>query len=267
MKKIPIHFSEAFPWIERPASKMKVSVALSTAWLEKEIIRLIFRAPENDNDDQRSPLITALKKLDNGKQVSYLIDVAKRLTDAVIDTPLPNKISVQLKEINKEVKNLTFSLNALPKKNLPSSWNDFFFLGIQLIDKTDNSVNPKLSNVRGALKKARMNLEGEITPKARETHGQLDLVAILNLVALESKKLANANAIAFYKFPQTFFEEISTDNTLFLAFQRRSVQSIAAVNHEYFGKNYDAITAYILTCTFNKDILKQSVKKIRENLG
>ena len=287
MKTIPNHFKEAFPWIEKPTSNMKVDVALSTIWLEKEIIRLIFEAPVkkldasqvikpdtpqikkpdtftvHKLDDCRITLIKSLEtELPNAEaQINYIKAVAKCLAEAVIVTPLPKATQDWLNDINASTKKLTSLLKQEDKKNLPANWNNVYSLVSQVLKDSNISDNPLLLKIHAVLK------ETNLAPETRsQTHGKADLIAILNLVGLESKSLAAACAIKVHKYPQTFFEKIFKDNKLFLAYQRKAILEIAMVNQEYFSKPYDALTSYVLSCIFNTDISKQKVKKIRDNL-
>lgn len=243
MATIPKHFEEAFPWITQSTSKVKVN-APGTKWIEKEIIRAIFRdtiliSPDTSTHNPCQQLIKTLGVLEKDLQVCYIKKVANYLAEAAIDTPLPVAKQAWLNDVNTTVKKLTLLLKQEPKQNLPKNWNNLFTLTAQIIKHINVTDKQELSKVSGALKEA--NLIWDIKSKA--AHGNTDLVAILNLVSKESKGLADTNAMSYYKYPQTFFEEIRKDNTLFLAYQRRAIRAITIVNKEYFGKPYETLTA------------------------
>lgn len=265
---IPKHFKNAFPWIVKPISNIKVSSS-DTVWLEREIVRIIFNPieePQDAQDDHRLMLINSLKTqcYDEAIQVSYISAVAKCLAGAVIETPLPKNTQNWLSDVNKQAKNLMLSLKEVHKKNLPSHWSNLFSLNIDLLNDNQLLESPQKLKLKNALKEASRN--GVISKIEAENHGKLDLVAILNLLSKQSKELAGKRAIEFYKYPQTFFNEISADNTLYLSYQRSAIQAIALLNQTQFNKPFDALTSHILTCVFQKEISKQSVKKIREKL-
>jgi hypothetical protein len=215
--------------------------------MEKEIVCLIFRPPVNPLDDFRLPLIKSLGALGHEAQVSYIKIIAKCLAESVFVVPLPKKTQGWLNDVNKAAITLTRLVEPKHKNNPPTNLNSLFPLVAQALKSGNVSSHQIPSKVSGALK--------------------TDLVSILKLVSQESKELSGKNAIAFYRFPQTFFEEISTDKTLYLEYQRKAIQAIAAVNNEqeHFGKPYDALIGHILTCLFWKDISKQKVQKIRLN--
>ncbi len=254
MVTIPQHFKDEFDWIIRPRSNLKVQ-ALTTRWLGKEIIYLIFRTPENKLDDLRVPIIKALHTLSIEKQICYIKTIAKHLADAAITTPLPTDTRGWLNDVCKSAKELHRLLSGKHKKQLPGNWNNLCSLIIQIIKKESKLNLPFPEELLASLKKENLKVRAK---------GNTNLTSVMNLVIDESKALTDKKAMAFYKFPQTFFEEISKDNPLFLSYQRNAIQAISKVNQEYFDKPYDALTAYVLSCIFLKDISKQSVKKIRE---
>ncbi|MDD5384547.1 MAG: hypothetical protein PHG89_06675 [Gallionella sp.] len=258
---LPKHFKEEFPWITKPTSKIKVK-APGTYWLEKAVIHAIFRAPDNEFDDPRTNLLKSIGDMGKDTQVSYIKTTAKHLAEAIIDTPLPSARQEWLNDVNATTKKLTLLLKQEQKKNLPENWNNLFSLVSQVLSHSHVTDDTELTKLVETLKEA--NLIGGIKGKA---HGTVDFVSILDLITHESKALSGKSAIAYYKYPQTFFEEISIDNQLLLAYQRKAIQAITTVNQEHFGKPYDALTAHILTCVFNKSFTKQLVKKIRENLN
>ena len=265
---IPENFVVAFPWIMKPISKLKVS-SPDTVWLEREIIRIIFNPKDElqiTTDDPRYRLIKSLEseECDENSQVGYIKNVAKCLADAAVKTPLPKNTQDWLKDVNKKTKALLPLLRGIPKKSQPLHWNNLFSLNIELLNDTIQLDNSQKIKVKNILKEA--NRSGAISTLDAETHGVLDLVAILSLITKQSKELATKSAIEFYKYPQTFFNGISTDSTLFLEYQRLAIHAITLLNKSQFSKPYDSLTSYILSCVFQKEISKQSIKKIREKL-
>ena len=265
--KIPEHFKVAFDWIDKPKSNTKVR-SPNTVWLEKEITYLIFNPPEEPpeaQDDYRHMLIKSLEheKCFEGAQVSYIRDVVKCLAKAVIATPLPNERKVWLGEVNKQTKKLALILKEKPnsKSELPLNWKSLFALNIEAIN--DSQIeSSKLTEISSALRTA--NMFQDYLKGKQDAHGILDLVAVLNLLNKQSKMLSEMSAIKFYKFPQTFFKEISNNKTLFLAYQRSAIQAISAVNQKSLGATHDAVTAHVLSCVFHKEITKQSVVNNRK---
>lgn len=262
MATIPKHFKEAFPWISKSPSKIRIA-SKSAQWLEQEIVYEIFRNPKIKELDPRNALFHSLEKLCVEDQVNYINAVAKCLADAMIETPLPSKTELWLQEVNAAVKKLRSLLGEKSKQHLPASWNNLYSVVIQIIRAEESPGLPIPEGLLGGLKKENLRKR----PDTLDKHGMTDLVAILNIMSRESKDLASMNAIAYYKFPQAFFEGISSDNSLFLAYQRKAILAIAAVNQEYFKKNYDALTAHVLSCIFQQPISNQKIKKIREKLG
>lgn len=266
---IPKHFEISFPWIVKPISNVKVS-SNNTVWLERQIIRAIFTSEKTQNfeqDDYRIKLTNSLKAEcpDEGKQVDYIKAVAQCLADAVIETSLPTSTQEWLKDLSKLSRKLARRLKVGPKENLPSKWNNLFSLSIELLNDSQLNKTPKKLELENALRLA--NRTGVISKEEAGTHGMLDLVAVLNLLSTQSKDLAEKTAIDVYRYPQTFFKEISSDKTLYLDYRRQAIRVIALLNQEYFNKTFDALTSYILSCLFKQEISQQSVKKIRENLN
>lgn len=262
MVTIPKHFEEAFPWIVKAPSKIKVS-APTTEWMEKEIVRLIFNPPVNQMEDFRPRLIKSLGKFGQEAQVSYTKVIAKCLAEAVIDTPQSKTTYLWLKDVNVAAKRLCSLLSGESKPPLPANWDNLFLIVKQIIkSEAEEFGYPDSDDLVNSLRKE--NLRWRDRKGALEKRGRTDLVAILNLVLAQSNELAGKNAIAFYRYPQKFFEEISTDNTLFLDYQRRAIRSIAAVNQVHYGKPYDAMTAHVLACVFKKKLSNQMVKDNRE---
>lgn len=259
MATIPKHFKEAFPWVSKPPSKMRIA-SKSAQWLEQEIIYEIFRNPKIKELDPRNALFHSLEELCVEGQVNYINAVAGCLADAVIEMPLPSKTERWLQEVNAAAKRLRLLLRETSKQHLPASWNNLISIVLQIIRAEASQGHPISDGLLGALKKE--NLRKRVD--ALDKHGIIDLVAILDIVSSESKDLATMNAIAYYKFPQAFFEGISSDKSLFLAYQRKAILAIAAVNQEHFEKSYDTLTAHILSCIFQKSISNQKIKKIRE---
>lgn len=262
MATIPKHFKEAFPWISKSPSKIRIA-SKSAQWLEREIIYEIFRNPKLKELDPRNALFHSLEELCVEGQVNYINAVAKCLADAVIETPLPRRTIRWLKGVNAAAKKLRLSLLETPKQHLPASWNNLISIVIQIIRAEALQGQPISEGLLGALKKENLRKRAD----ALDKHGMTDLVAILNIMSGESKDLSGLSAIAYYKFPQAFFEGISDDKSLFLAYQRMAILAISAVNQAHFEKPYDTLTAHILSCVFLRDISKQNIKRIREKLG
>lgn len=259
---IPEHFKQAFPWVSERKSNIH-AYSQSTKWHEKEIISLIFRDSDEMLNDPRLPLFKALSSMDKNLQVKYIKSVAKCLAEAVMATPLPNWKEELLGDVKKDAKRLSSLLRKKPKERLPLNWGDCIFLIMEVIKRSNASGNSELTDLSNVLKDVQrklvlLNLNAKVNVK-------IDLASILSLVSEQSKELAGQPAIEYYRYPQEFFNQIITDKTLYLAYQRKGIIAITSINHDYFSKPYDALTAHVLTCVLPKKISNQSVKKIRES--
>ncbi len=265
----PKYFEVAFPWINKPKSKIKVK-SITTEWLEREILWIIFNQPkevQNTLDDPRFKLLKSLKSncCDEQSQVEYIRHVAKCLANMIVKTEIPQNKKEWLGEINKKTKSLLTLLRSIDKKNLPFHWSNLFSLNLELLSVSHQLEAHNKLKLEKAFKEANRN--GMISKLDAEKHGVLDLVAILSLLLNQSKDLQGKSANDYYQYPQTFFSEISNDSALYLSYKRSAIQAISQLNQSQYNKPFDALTSYILNCVFNKNISNQSVKNIREKLN
>lgn len=262
---IPEYLLTTFDWLDKPKSGLHV--ANDAKWLMREIIYIIFNSEStlDKKDDSRVLFLNSLKNTgcSETEQVQYVNDIAECLAKAVKDTPLPKEKKVWLGEVSAQTKKLNLLLKEIPKNELPLNWGNLLSLTRDAISASELK-GTVLEDIQESLKNG--NLYGALS-KTKQAHGLIDLVAVLNLLNEQSKKLSSKSALDFYMYPQKFFRAIADDKTLLLAFQRSGILAISKTNKAYFGMPHDTLTSHILSCIFQKEISNKNVKKIRETLN